>query len=62
MSAKPTTLSPITAPERNATVSPSLSDCLAAQVVRAEALVAIFIPNQPHSPEKSPAIGTPMSV
>ena len=62
MSAKPTTFRPMTAPERNATVSPSLSDCFAAQVVRAEALVAIFMPNQPHRPEKSPATGTPIKV
>jgi len=35
---------------------------LAANVVRAEALVAIFMPNQPHRPENNPAMGTPMAV
>ena len=49
----------MTAPERNATRRASLSELRAAFVVRAEAFVAIFIPNQPQSPENRPAIGTP---
>ena len=31
----------------------------AANAVRAEAFVAVFMPNQPHRPEKNPATGTP---
>jgi hypothetical protein len=58
--AKPTTTRPMTAPERKATVRPSLSELLAAKAVRALALVAIFMPNQPHRPESRPATGTPI--
>ena len=61
-SANPTTISPMTAPARKATLSPSLSDCLTANVVRAEALVAIFMPNQPQVPEKTQANRTPTGV
>ena len=60
--ANPTTTRPITAPARKATLRPSLSDCLAAYAVRADALVAIFMPNQPHNPENKPATGTPIAV
>ena len=60
--AKPTTTRPMTAPERKATLRPSFSDSFTAKVVRADAFVAIFMPNQPHRPEKRPAIGTPTAV
>ncbi len=55
-SARPTTTNPITAPERNATVNPLLSDRLTAFAVRAEACVAVFIPKYPASPEKNPPV------
>ena len=50
----PTTVSPMTAPERNATWSPSLSDRSAPAAVRLLASVAVFMPNQPARPENSP--------
>ncbi len=52
----------MTAPERKATVSPSLRLCFAAAAVRALALVAIFMPNQPHRADSRPATGTPIIV
>lgn len=42
--AKPVTHSPMTAPARKATFSPSFSESRAARAVRAEALVAVFMP------------------
>ena len=47
-------MSPITAPERKAICSPSLSDRSAPAAVRLLASVAVFMPNQPASPEKNP--------
>ncbi len=58
-SAKPTTFNPMTAPDRNATFRPSLSEFFTACAVRAEAFVAMRMPNQPHKPERNPASGTP---
>ncbi len=54
--ARPTTVSPITAPERKATCKPLLSDARAAFAVRAEAYVAVFIPKKPAKPEKKPPV------
>jgi hypothetical protein len=51
---RPTTVSPITAPERKATWSPSLRLRSAPAAVRLLARVAVFIPNQPARPEKNP--------
>ena len=53
---KPTTINPITAPLRNATTKPSLSDLRAPAVVRCDARVAVFIPSQPHKPLKKPPV------
>ena len=50
----PTTVSPITAPERKAICRPSLSDRSAPAAVRLLASVAVFMPNQPASPENNP--------
>ena len=47
-------MSPITAPERNATWSPSFSDRSAPAAVRLLASVAVFMPHQPAKPEKKP--------
>ena len=55
-SPRPTTVSPITAPERNATLSPELRERIAAFAVLAEAYVAVFIPTNPASPEKKPPV------
>ena len=59
---KPTTISPITAPERKAILSPLFREVRAALAVRAEASVAVFMPMYPDRPEKNPpvknAIGT----
>ena len=52
----------MTAPARKATVSPLFNDSFAAAVVRAEALVAVFMPKNPHKPERRPATATPPTV
>ena len=52
----PTTVSPITAPERKASFSPELSDLCVAFAVLAEAYVAVFIPTKPARPEKNPPV------
>ena len=52
----PTTVRPITAPERNAILSPELSERLTALAVLAEAKVAVFMPMNPASPEKKPPV------
>ena len=51
---RPTTVSPITAPDRNAICRPSLSDRSAPAAVRLLASVAVFMPNQPARPENKP--------
>ncbi len=53
---RPTTVSPITAPERNAIFSPPSRLWRAALAVRAEAYVAVFMPKKPASPEKKPPV------
>ena len=55
-SPKPTTVSPITAPDRKAIFRPALSELRAAFAVRAEAAVAVFIPINPANPEKNPPV------
>ena len=55
-SARPTTTSPITAPERNATRRPWSSEFFAAHAARFEAYVAVFIPKKPARPEKKPPV------
>ena len=52
---------PITPPARKATLRPSFREFFAAAAVRAEALVAVFMPKKPQSPESRPAIGTPIA-
>ena len=61
-SANPVTQRPMTAPARNATRSPPSRLVFAAWQVRADALVAVFIPRNPHSPESSAATPTPTGV
>jgi len=41
---KPTTTSPMTAPDLKATLRPALSDCDAPWAVREEAFVAVLMP------------------
>lgn len=53
---RPTTTRPITAPERKATRRPPLRLSRAALAVRAEALVAVFMPRKPERPEKKPPV------
>ena len=53
---RPTTTSPITAPERKATWRPWLRLSCAALVVRALARVAVFIPRKPARPLKKPPV------
>ena len=53
---KPTTVSPITAPERKATCSPASRLFWAPAAVRLLAQVAVFIPKKPASPEKKPPV------
>ena len=53
---RPTTVSPITAPDENAILSPLLSDSLAPLAVLEFAYVAIFIPINPERPEKKPPV------
>ena len=55
-SASPTTTRPITAPERNATLSPLSSEWFAAHAERLDAYVAVFIPKNPAKPEKKPPV------
>ena len=52
----PTTVSPITAPERNASFRPEFRDLWVALAVLADAYVAVFIPTKPASPEKKPPV------
>ena len=58
MSSKPspTTVNPITAPERKATLSPAFRERDVAWAVRAEAYVAVFMPTKPARPEKKPPV------
>ena len=53
---RPTTVSPITAPERNAIFRPPSRLWRAALAVRAEAKVAVFMPKKPARPEKKPPV------
>ena len=53
---RPTTVSPITAPERNASFSPEFRERMAALAVLAEAYVAVFMPTNPARPEKKPPV------
>jgi len=53
---KPTTMSPITAPERKATCRALFKLVVAPWAVRAEALVAVFIPKKPQRALKKPAV------
>ena len=55
-SPRPTTVSPITAPDLKAIVSPEFRERMAAFAVLAEAYVAVFIPTKPASPEKNPPV------
>ena len=55
-SPNPTTVRPITAPERKAILRPSFSELRAALAVRAEAEVAVFMPINPANPEKKPPV------
>ena len=55
-SPSPTTTSPMTAPLRNATVSPPFRDVLAAFAVLADAYVAVFMPKNPDRPENKPPV------
>ena len=50
------TVRPITAPERNATWRPWLSDLRAPAAVRLLASVAVFMPKKPARPEKNPPV------
>ncbi len=52
----PTTISPITAPLLNATWSPWFRDFLAPSAVLELALVAVFIPRKPASPDRKPLV------
>ena len=52
----PTTVNPITEPAENATLRPLLRLVLQAFAVLLFALVAIFIPTNPESPEKNPPV------
>ena len=52
----PTTVRPITAPERKASFNPEFNDLVTALAVLAEAYVAVFIPTKPASPEKNPPV------
>jgi len=53
---RPTTVSPITEPDENASRRPSLRLRDAACAVRAFDLVAVDIPMYPASPEKNPPL------
>ena len=55
-SPRPTTVRPMTAPERKATFKPLFRLWRAALAVRAEAYVAVFIPKNPAKPEKRPPV------
>ncbi len=47
---RPTTVNPITAPDRKATVSAPVRPFLAASVVLTALMVAVFMPIQPATP------------
>jgi len=53
---KPTTTRPITAPPRKAICSALFKLCVAPFAVLLLALVAVFIPKNPHNPEKKPPV------
>ena len=53
---RPTTVSPMTAPERKATLRPEFRLRRAALAVRPEAYVAVRMPMKPARPEKKPPV------
>ena len=53
---RPTTVRPITAPERKASFNPEFRLLVTALAVLAEAYVAVFMPTKPARPEKKPPV------